>query len=712
MKKALLGLVFFVLSLLLALTNPLQGIQHKVSDLFFTSRPAGSEITIIAIDEKSLDPQIGLGRFKDWPRSYYAQLLRTINEHSPAVVAFDLDFRDPAQGISELRLKQLIGEYDKRSDAGEAPIVNWYTLLKKFIPERSSNGLSDHPDDVDFQKAISASGSVVLTSSLVFEKTIDENDGVFPPASGVTPPIFGGTHVTIGYKEQFLDRDGVLRRMTAAVDGQKSFILSAALEYLRAKNLPIDRLENYPVNRAERIAYSSVPGSFKTLSFSDVMAGTYDPADIAGKLVIIGPTSRIINDFQTTPTSRDAMAGVEINANAMDQLIQGRTLSEQGLISLILLLALLCIGGTYIVLTLRLSVVGIVIGALALALPLIGFALYQGGFILNVVYSEAALIITALGALWYRNKTELAEKRQIKNAFAHYVSPVLVDEIAKNPAALKLGGKREQITVLFTDIVGFTTLSEQLTPEDTVALLNDYLTTMTEIIFEYHGTLDKYQGDAIMALFGAPLEDPQHAVNAVNAGLSMRRALTALHEKWNAIPNLPFKNELIQLDFRVGIGTGPAVVGNVGSQKRFDYTAIGDIVNLGSRLESLNRKYGTRIIVDKGTFTTITQGNNPFIFRKLDVVRVKGKKIQTEIFEVLGTNEMVTPQMKSMLDEFESGRINYLERNFIGAREHFEACSARFPDDGPSQIYKNRCDFFLRKQPPRDWDGVVNLDEK
>jgi adenylate cyclase len=215
-----------------------------------------------------------------------------------------------------------------------------------------------------------------------------------------------------------------------------------------------------------------------------------------------------------------------------------------------------------------------------------------------------------------------------------------------------------------------------------------------------------------MALYGAPIDDPHHAVNACSTAIGMRLALVALHEKWNSIRELPMKDTLIQLDFRVGIATGSAVVGNVGSEKRFDYTAIGDMVNLGSRLESINRKYGTRIIVDNGTFTAVTENRNPFIFRKLDTVRVKGKSKETDIFEVVGFAENVSAETKAMLDDFENGRILYTQRNFMDARQYFEAALARVKDDGPSQIYRNRCNFYLRKPPGREWSAVVNLEEK
>ena len=277
-------------------------------------------------------------------------------------------------------------------------------------------------------------------------------------------------------------------------------------------------------------------------------------------------------------------AGVEINATLVQQLVDGKFATEQGYFYYYY--CLLCSQWSAVLfylfcrLDFSAGFFGYFINYSASA-----FALYQTGYILNIVYPEIAWILLSVAVLIYRNKTELRANREIRKAFAHYVSPVVVNELVKDPSLLKLGGKREQISVLFSDIVGFTGFAEKLSPEDTVAVLNDYLTAMTEVIFGFNGTLDKYQGDAIMALFGAPLLDLHHAVNACHSALGMRRGLISLHEKWNLLPEFPLKEELVKLDFRVGIASGPAVVGNIGSEKRFDYTSIGDIVNLGSRLE-------------------------------------------------------------------------------------------------------------------------------
>lgn len=694
-RNLLIGFIAFAVTVCIVLLNPLQTLQWKLSDLFFSGRGASNRITIIAIDEKSLDPSSGLGRFKDWPRSYYANLLSVVGASKPSSVAFDLDFREASRGISDNLLRQLLGD----ASSSNSSAINWNDTLKKFIVPGA------HPDDVNFQTAIDESVSpVVLFSSLLFSDEAVDLSEKLPAYKSVVAPIFRVAADRIGYSTVFRDRDSVLRRFIPQMGDQISFPLAIANA---ASPLKMQSLAS-----SARINYADKPASFCTISFVDALHGKFDPCGVEGKILIVGATARSLQDFHPTPTSSEAMAGPEIIANIVQQLIENKPMHEQGGFSLYLLLALLTVGGAFLFMNLGLRKMAIIFGSVLVIYPILAFLMYQMGTIFNVVYPEIAWICVFLVSLWYRNKTEFKEKKMLKNAFAHYVSPVVVNELVKNPRALKLGGKRQQISVLFSDIVGFTSLAEKLSPEDTVALLNDYLSSMTDVVFEHQGTLDKYQGDAIMALFGAPLEDKNYAINACHAALTMRKALSQLHEKWNSIKDLPFKESLVGLDFRVGIATGPAVVGNVGSEKRFDYTAIGDIVNLGSRLESINKKYGTRIIVDKNTFVAVTESRNPFAFRKLDTVRVKGKVEKTEIFEVVALAENVTSDMKVCFDDFENGRILYTQRNFVEAKKYFENILEKFPMDGPAQIYKNRCGFFTRKPPSMDWDAVVNLEEK
>jgi adenylate cyclase len=251
--------------------------------------------------------------------------------------------------------------------------------------------------------------------------------------------------------------------------------------------------------------------------------------------------------------------------------------------------------------------------------------------------------------------------------------------------------------VIFSDVVGFTTLSEQLTPEALVSLLNQYLTEMTNIIFKYNGMLDKYEGDAIMAVFGAPIAHGNHALNACLAALDMQEQLKQLRSLWG-------KQGRPQLYARVGINTGTMVVGNMGSENRFDYTVMGDAVNLGARLESANKQYNTFIMIGENTYQA---AKDHLIVRELDIVRVKGKTELVRVYELLSTREKgISEQKVKILDHYSKGYSNYLTQNWDEALKDFQLALQVDPNDGPSRTYVQRCQQFKENPPGEGWDGV------
>jgi len=285
--------------------------------------------------------------------------------------------------------------------------------------------------------------------------------------------------------------------------------------------------------------------------------------------------------------------------------------------------------------------------------------------------------------------------RQLKKAFSNYVSADLVREIEKHPDKLVLGGEQRELSILFSDIRGFTTLSESLSPPELVKLLNEYLSPMTRIVLEEKGTLDKFIGDAVMALFNAPLDVPDHAVRACTAAVRMLDELERLNADF-------IQRGMHPLDIGIGINTGLAVVGNMGADIRFDYTAIGDAVNLASRLEGLNKYYGTHILLGEETRNRIS--DQQFTFREIDRVRVKGKQLPVLIFELMVSNHKIRPR-------FEEGLENYRAGRFKEARLIFEELAAT-DDDAPSRLYVARCDDYIAHPPPTDWDGVYTATSK
>ena len=292
-------------------------------------------------------------------------------------------------------------------------------------------------------------------------------------------------------------------------------------------------------------------------------------------------------------------------------------------------------------------------------------------------------------------------KKKIKGAFQYYLTPSVVNEILKNPDMLKLGGEKKELTVMFSDIRGFTSISEKLDPESLVRLLNEYLTAMTDIIFEFEGLLDKYIGDAIMAVFGAPLYQPDHPKRGCATALKMIEKLNELKKKW--------KNEgFPEINIGIGINTGPMVVGNMGSQKRFDYTVMGDSVNLGSRLEGINKQYGTNIIISEFTKYYV---QDEFLLRELDMVRVKGKEKPVKIYELIdwkgkenGWNEIISL--------FNTGLTAYRNMDWKTASDCFGNILKIKSDDGPSLVYLERCKILRDTPPPEGWDGVFTMKTK
>ena len=274
----------------------------------------------------------------------------------------------------------------------------------------------------------------------------------------------------------------------------------------------------------------------------------------------------------------------------------------------------------------------------------------------------------------------------------------MVEQILKKPEMLKLGGARRDVTVFFSDIAGFTTISEKMDPEPLVRFLNIYLGAMTNIILGRQGTLDKYEGDAIMAFWGAPISQEDHAVRACNAALECQKKLGELRLDWERQNLPPFR-------VRIGLNSGEAIAGNMGSESRFDYTVMGDNVNLASRLEGINKQYGTELMVSEATRTLI---GDDFVCRELDLIRVKGKDKPVRIFELVGKKDEVAPEMVQKIGVFQKALEFYRSKNFMAAIEKFKTIA----NDPPSGVFAHRCEVFIQNPPAADWDGVWTFTEK
>jgi adenylate cyclase len=304
----------------------------------------------------------------------------------------------------------------------------------------------------------------------------------------------------------------------------------------------------------------------------------------------------------------------------------------------------------------------------------------------------------------YRALVEEREKRKVRGAFQQYLSPEVVRRLLENPKLVQ--PRKTEITVMFSDIRRFTTISERLDAQELALLLNQYLTSMTKIVFAHNGTLDKYIGDAVMAFWGAPFEEPGHAVNACHASIEMLEQLGELQKQWEA-EGKP------RIEIGVGLNTGVASVGNMGSELRYGYTAMGDSVNLAARLEGLNKEYQTRLLVSESTYQAAAGAG--LVFRELDLIRVKGKLQPVTIYELLGTREWLDRDGGDWvvrLDLFAQGRERYRQRRWSEARSVFQALLDRWPEDGPSRMFVARCQDYLSQEPEANWDGVYVMTHK
>ncbi len=389
--------------------------------------------------------------------------------------------------------------------------------------------------------------------------------------------------------------------------------------------------------------------------------------------------------------------GTEVHATALHNLLTGRfiiplTKTQEGLL-LLLLAGLVTSAVFWRGVTLG-AAVGLVLLIAELAWAWFAFA---GSYLhVPMVGPASAALFAFIGSTSYTSIVEGKEKRVIRGAFSKYLSPAIVDELVDDPSKLMLGGAKREITILFSDLAGFTSLSETMEPEDLLALLNRYLDEMAEIVLAEGGTLDKYIGDAIMALYGAPTAFDDHALRCCRTALSMQRRLRDLNREWTE-QGLPW------LRMRIGINTGSPVVGNIGGEKRFDYTALGDAVNLAARLEPACKTYGIETMISGNTHAV---AGDELITRELELLAVYGKEKPVPVYELAGLKGEDLGERDELFRQFNAGLDAYRNRDFELAMQYFEAASGVVPTDGPTLLYIERCQEYLVNPPPEDWDAV------
>jgi adenylate cyclase len=422
------------------------------------------------------------------------------------------------------------------------------------------------------------------------------------------------------------------------------------------------------------------------------------------KIMIVGATAKGIYDLRVTPFEEN-YPGAETHLNAIDNIISGnyfRTAKNES-VNMLLTLA---VGGT--LLTLALSYVGALMGMAVTLGTILGTVyidqhyLFGRGIVVTIIWPLFLTVLIYVSLTFYRYFTEERGKKELRQTFQKYVSPAIVEEILAHPDNIQLGGKKVNLTVMFSDVRGFTTISEKLDPQALGDLLNSYLTPMTEIVFKNQGTLDKYMGDAIMAFFGAPIGYSGHAKAACRCALQSVEKLFQLQKEYE-------RKGLPMIDLGIGLNTGDVSAGNMGSETVRSYTVMGDAVNLASRLEGINKQYGTRIILSEMTYEEV---KDSFICREVDWVRVKGKAQPVKIYELISEHTVPNQQTADMLEWFRKGYALYHKKSWSESLTCFSKALDINPKDEVSKVYVERCQDYLTTPPPAEWDGVFVMKTK
>jgi adenylate cyclase len=460
--------------------------------------------------------------------------------------------------------------------------------------------------------------------------------------------------------------------------------------------IPVGATDSMLINFLGPPLSADQTGSFPMIPLVDVLRGTFDRSLVKDKIVLLGFTIRGVDEHPTPTTVGTRMWGVEILANAVETILQQRFLVPLRPAVTLALVVALAVVATGLAAAWRPLPALVVVLAL-LGLYVVGTVVaFDGGIIVSLVYPPTALLAAFGLTLVYRAVFEQREQRMIRDAMARYLSPAVSRWVLEEPSRLNMSGETREMTVLFSDLRNFTTVTYELPPPTLVSLLNEYRTAMAELVFRHDGVLAQFVGDAIEAFWNAPMDQPDHARRACAAALDMVDVLLTLQPTFH-------RRGWINLEMGIGVNTGSMVVGNMGSRQRFDYTAVGDSVNVAARLEGLTKEYGVRAVIGEATRAA---AGDEFEYRFLDVVAVKGRSEPLAIWELIGHAGRLHPALAAFLPVYQRGVDLYRARRWEAAAAVFDRLATLAPHDGPSALYRRRLGEFLRTPPPADWDGV------
>ena len=718
-----LGLLVGLAVLRLIDPQPLEELRVRTFDAFQRIDPREKKIrpvTIVDIDEKSLQK---LGQWP-WPRTYIADMITNLTNLGAAAIAFDVVFSEPDR-LNPSVAARTMRNLDEATRAKLAELPSNDQVLADAIRRSrvvlGETGLSAQMSELD--KSLPLTGIATL------------GEGEVDPFIFALPgllrnvPVLENAAAGRGLFTIKVERDGIVRRVPMILRAQGETMPSLSLEMLRVitatptilikadkagitsvgvkgLTIPTDKNGQLWVHFAKRD-----PSIY--VSAWDALDGTVPADKIAKKLVLIGTSAVGLNDIKTTPASA-SMPGVEIHAQVLESALTGAVVQQPDYAVALEFFSAMILGLLVIAFAPNLGPVTLVgVGALFATL-LIGTSWYfyqHDRLLIDFTYpllSTTAIYLTLIFSSFVR---EQAQRRQIRSAFGQYLSPALVEQLAQSPERLVLGGEEREMTIMFSDVRGFTTISESYKkdPQGLTRLMNRFLTPLTNAILARKGTIDKYMGDAIMAFWNAPIDDGEHQINACEAAVDMLERIDELNKVREQEAD-DGGHVYIPLNVGIGLNTGTCVVGNMGSDLRFDYSVLGDSVNLASRLEGQTKEYGFPIIVGSNTALA---AKDRFAILELDFIMVKGKKEPEVIYAIAGREDVAQSERFQRLRNLTIEMLAcYRSRDWDGALEVIKR--GRKSDEAQSlsnlhHLYEARIRNYQQNPPPEDWNGAYQL---
>lgn len=697
-----LALSFILSSLsLLSLLGFFDRFENQIYDLRFKQKYYGqveegslTDVVIVDIDARSAQK---LGKYYEWPRSYFASAVDVLSNAGTSVIAFDILFDR--------------SKYADQDSILSASFANAGNVITGFNFE--------YEDKDNFIYADSAGCRISNAEVIHSEKNFraEEFDIMNCGAENIL-----GSAMTNGYLGIDSDEDGVIRKVQLVKKYKGEYYPSQAMT-ICMQTLDADKnsfdlkdgesisfLSNktgkeviIPLNEDNQmlIHYKGPWRTFRTVSFYDVMENRVGKKTFKEKPVIIGSSLRGLMDLRSAPIQKH-LPGVEVHANIIHTILNQDFISTSGK-NVTFMLMLVAIIFTAAIIFSRLNILvstSIIMLIGFLYYKLTGSLFFDKNYVLDTSRPVIALFFTFLVSYLISYYKENKAKKFIRTTLGKYVPEVVSKEILKNPDRFKLGGEKKEITMMFSDIRSFTSYSEKVDPKELVSFLNIYLSRMTGVIKRNKGTLDKYMGDAVICFFGAPL-DVDHPYLACKTALETMEELKKLKSE---LQSETFKS----IDIGIGFNTDTVTVGNIGSDDLFDYTAIGDGMNLASRLEGLNKYYGTNILTSGNTYEKV---HDRFLFRELDDVSVKGKDKSVKMYELLGAiGDNIDEKILKKAEKYSEALKIYRNGDFKAAYAIFEEIVSEFGDRS-SEVMRERCELMI-KEPPTDWKGVWKMDSK